>query len=129
MKFTRSCVALIFAFALTITASPAAMAFDPPKRPNCGDTVYLVDINSGLNTARFRVVGVGLSKWLGGGGYGTLHFSATAGGKSTFFQSSASAQSGARSGLIVIDGASHVAVHAWLDNASGTTKCEKYMSF
>lgn len=129
MKIARSCVALLFTFALTLTTSSTALALDPPKRPNCGDTVYLVDTSSGINSARFRIVGVGLSKWLGGGGYGTLHFSATAGGKSTFFQSSASAQSGARSGLIQINGASHVAVHAWLNNTAGTTKCEKYMSF
>lgn len=127
MKFARACVALLFA--LPLTASPAAIAFDPPRRPDCSDTIYLVDTSSGINSARFRVVGVGLAKWLGNGGYGTLRFSATAGGKSTFFQSSASAQSGARSGLIVINGASHVAVHAWLNNTSGTTKCEKYMSF
>ncbi|MFD6073765.1 hypothetical protein, partial [Amycolatopsis lurida] len=68
MKFARSCVALLFAFALTLTTSSTALAFDPPKRPNCGDTVYLVDMNSGLNTAKFRIVGVGLSKWLGSGG-------------------------------------------------------------
>ncbi|MFC3455489.1 hypothetical protein [Amycolatopsis speibonae] len=129
MKVARSCAALLFAFALTLTLSPAAMAFDPPRRPNCGDTIYLVDVSSGLNTAAFRIVGVGLSKWLGGNGSGTLHFSATAGGKSSFFQSGASARDGARSGRVVIDGASHVAVHAWLDNSSGTTKCEKYMSF
>lgn len=111
--------------------------------PLCGSTVELSAVsytyypqvlNQGINGADFKVVGTGLAKWLGNGGFGTLHvFRSDYSGTTDLGVWNASAAGGARTSTlhgkldINISGGRSFDVTAFIEKGSDT-KCGKVMT-
>ncbi len=85
-----------------IAATHASVSPKEP-RPDCGDTVYLTSQQYSGGKWSFKIVGTGLSKWLGSS-HGTMHYQAAVLGSTVQKQGQVNATSsaGARTSTITI---------------------------